>query len=86
VSNYTLTSWADGFGIWHCRVDFAPPGVGNTPEAERIKYNGLDSAKRRIRKEIVSRESKPIRRLQYEISDNKIDSLNRMWSITVKEK
>lgn len=86
MKNYELTSWANGFGIWHCRVDFAPPGMGNTYEAERIKYAGLDAAKRRIRKEITSREAGPIRRLRYEVVANKIDSLNRLWSITVAEK
>jgi len=85
-NGYSLTSWADGFNRWYCRADFEFPGLGNTYEAEKIKYRALDACKRKIREEITSREAKPIRRLSYYVSDNKIDTLNRLHSITVAEK
>ena len=85
--NYELTSWANGFGIWHCRADFTPPGLGNSPEAEGIKHLALAACKRRIRRELVDRESPgTIVRLSFQVFDIKIDSMNRMWSITVAEK
>lgn len=86
MSQYKLTSWADGFGIWHCRVDFPSPGVGNSPEAEAMKHRAMDAAKRRIRNEITARQNLPVGRLSYEVTANKIDSLNRMWSITISER
>lgn len=86
TKDYSLTSFADGFNRWYCRADFKFPGLGNTYEAEKIKYRALDACKRKIREEIKSREAQPIRRLSYFVSDNKIDSINRLHSITVAEK
>lgn len=87
MKNYELTYWADGFGVWHCRADFASPGVGNTPEAEAIKFSALAACKRKIRTELATREApKTLGRLSYHVVANKLDSLNRMWSITVAEK
>jgi hypothetical protein len=83
--SYTIESWADGYGLWYARALFGS-GVGNTPEAERLKHNAVAQCKRRIREELKERNTQPLRRLRYEISDNNIDSMNRMWSITVKEK
>lgn len=83
---YKLNTFANGFGLWRCQVTFDFPGVGNSPEAEALKYLALAAAKRAIRKEIVSRESKQIRRLSYEIVDNKIDNMNRLHSFTVGER
>jgi hypothetical protein len=82
---YTIESWANGFGIWHAKAMF-DSGVGNTPEAERMKHNAVAQCKRLIREELTTRQAQPLRRLRYEISDNYVDSMNRMWSITVKEK
>lgn len=85
--NYTLTTWANGFGLWYCRADFDAPGVGNSYEGESLKYRALAACKRRIRKEITAREDpRNIKRLSYHVVANKIDQLNRMWSITVAEK
>jgi hypothetical protein len=83
---YKLNTFADGFGLWRCEVIFDFPGVGNTPYSEALKYRALDAAKRAIRKEIASRESQPVRRLSYEIVANKLDSLNRLHSLTVGER
>jgi hypothetical protein len=85
-TGYTLNTFANGFGLWRCEITFDYPGLGNTQEAEVVKYRALDSAKVAIRKEIVARESRPVRRLSYEIVANKLDSLNRLHSLTVGEK
>ena len=84
---YQLTTWADGFGVWHCRADFDSPGVGNSPEGEAIKFRALAACKRKIRVELALREApRTLTRLSYHVVANKLDSLNRMWSITVAEK
>jgi hypothetical protein len=84
AKDYSITAWTDGFGIWHAKASFHT-GLGNSGEAEAIKMNALRNCKRTIRREIVSRETQPVKGLQYEISENKIDNMNRMWSITVRE-
>jgi len=81
---YKITTWADGFGKWHGKATFSGP-LGNSGEAERIKYAGVEAAKRAIRLEIVLRESMPVGRIKYEVKESDIDSLNRMWSITIME-
>jgi hypothetical protein len=86
MKNYELNSYADGFGLWHCKVVFPFPGLGNSGEAERIKYNGLDAAKRRIRKEIKERQAQPVKKLSYYISENYLDSINRLHWFIVSEK
>jgi hypothetical protein len=83
--DYQLEAWADGFGDWYCKVTFDFPGLGNTPEAERRKYAGLRAAKRRIREELKARQALPLAPLSYVIHANKIDQLNRLHSLTVKE-
>lgn len=85
MTDYTRTTWADGYGRWHCRIDFRF-GVGNTPDGEALKHRGLAAAKRAIRQELRAREGgTALARLHYVVTANKIDSLNRMWSITVSE-
>ena len=87
MNGYSLTTWSNGFGIWHCKAVFDFPGVGNSPEAEAIKYKALAACKRAIRKEIVLREApQNVGRLSYEIASNRLDSLNRMHEIVVCEK
>ena len=81
---YQIDCWADGYGIWHAMAVFGS-GVGNSPEAERMKHNALAQCKRRIRKELKLRQGQPLGRLRYEIAKNHIDAQNRMWSITVRE-
>lgn len=72
---YRTESWLEG-GYAFAKVTFAFPGVGNTSAAEQIKHNGLRSAKRAVR----SRAGYPVRCV---IVENKIDSLNRLHSLTV---
>jgi len=83
---FLLSAWADDFGRWHCRADFPFPGVGNSPEAEALKFRALASAKRRIRSELKARQAQPLRRLSYEVTDNKLDSMNRLHSLTISER
>lgn len=86
-AGYTLRTFANGYGLWGCEILFDYPGVGNTPLAEALKYRALEAGKRAIRKEITLREApKPVVRLSYEITDNKLDSLNRLHSLTVMER
>jgi hypothetical protein len=53
-ANYSLHTYADGFAVWHCRITFAHPGLGNTAEAERLAHNAIRSAKRAIRDAVIS--------------------------------
>ncbi len=41
--DYTITTWADGFGVWHARADF-PYGCGNTGDGERLFANARRAA------------------------------------------
>ena len=83
--HYDISTYADGFGIWYARVDFLGP-MGNSGEAERIVYSAMENAKRYIRNELKVRQNAPLRRTYYEVTANKIDSMNRLWSITLGEK
>ena len=42
--DYTITTWADGFGVWHARADF-PYGCGNTGDGERLLANARRAAR-----------------------------------------
>jgi hypothetical protein len=85
--DYTLTTWANGFGIWHCRIDFAYPGLGNTGEAERVAANAIRAAKRKIRREIEEQENINIKRLSYEVKANETQlGSGRLLSLTIAEK
>lgn len=83
VKPYTLTTWADSAGVWHCRAVFDFPGLGNTGPAEEIKHAALRACKRAIKRNAA--KTVPAR-LSYEIAANKLDSLNRLHHFTVREK
>ena len=53
--DYTITTWADGFGVWHARADF-PYGCGNTGDGERLLANARRAARAAIVRELVERE------------------------------
>jgi hypothetical protein len=82
---YKITTYADGFGDWHARVDFTGP-MGNSGDDERIVYAAMENAKRYIRNELKARQSAPLARTYYEVTENEIDQFNYMWSITIGEK
>ena len=56
AKDYTITTWANGFGVWHARADF-PYGCGNAGEGERLLANARRAARRRILHEIAIREA-----------------------------
>ena len=53
--DYTITTWADGFGAWHARADF-PYGCDNTGDDERLFKNARRAARAAIVRELVERE------------------------------
>ena len=53
--DYTITTWADGCGVWHARADF-PYGCGNTGDGERLFKNARRAARAAIVRELVERE------------------------------
>ena len=53
--DYTITTWADGFGVCHARADF-PYGCGNTGDGERLFKNARRAARAAIVRELVERE------------------------------
>lgn len=85
VEDETVTTWADGFGRWHARVNFG--GIGYGPayldqHIGRIRAR----ARRAIRRELLARESDPIRPVRVEVVANDLDAMNVMRSITYAEK
>jgi hypothetical protein len=85
--DYTLNAYADGFGVWHCEIFFAYPGLGNTGEAERVANNALRAAKRLIRAEIADRMAGKPKRLAYEVKANQSQlGSGRLLSLTIAEK
>lgn len=91
--DYTLNTYADGFGVWHCEIFFTTP-LGNTGEAERVAANAIRAAKRAIRKQLELRapanaynERFFYKRLSYEVKSNKFElGSGRLLSLTIAEK
>jgi hypothetical protein len=84
--HYRITTYADNLdGCLYARVDFTGP-MGDSGEAERIKYAAVENAKRYIRNELKARQSAPLARTYYEVTANEIDHMDHMWSITIGEK
>lgn len=80
----TVTTWADGFGTWHARVNFS--GIGYGPayldqHIDRIRAK----ARRAIRREILARQAGPISPVRVHVTANDLDSMNVMRSITYSE-
>jgi hypothetical protein len=85
MSDYTLTTSANGFGIWQCAIKYEYPGLGNSYEAEAIIERSLRSAKRSIRRELQERNANKVRRLRYRVKANDIDHMNRIHGLTIEE-
>jgi ribosome-binding factor A len=84
--HYRITTYADHLdGSLHARVDFTDP-MGDTREDERIVYAAMENAKRYLRNELKARQSAPLARTYYEVTTNKIDHMDCLWSITIGEK
>ena len=85
MPHYTLNTYANGFGMWHCQITYAG-GIGNTGEAEAIAAKSMRAAKRAIRAAIVERmEPKQTRRLRYKVAANESCSVNHLHSLTIAE-
>jgi hypothetical protein len=84
-ANYKLIPFYGGNGTWLCRIEFAGMGLGNTPEAERIAYNAIANAKRRIRVEISERMLNTPKRLTYQVKTNTFCpcGCNRLTALTI---
>jgi hypothetical protein len=85
MSNYTLTTSSNGFGIWQCAVKYEYPGLGNSPEAIAIIDRSIRSAKRSIRRELQERNATKVRRLRYRVKANDVYHLNRIHGLTIEE-
>ena len=85
MKDYKLSTYADGFGIWHCHIVY-PIALGNTGEAEAIVSNSMRAAKRAIRAAMVERmEPVKTKRLSYKVAANDTASDNRLRSLTIAE-
>lgn len=82
----TVTTWADGFGIWHARVTFPSPGYGPDHLAANIDRIRA-KARRAIRREILERAPRDARigAVRVHVSANSLDHMNVMRSITFAE-
>jgi hypothetical protein len=85
MSDYKLTTSANGYGLWQCAVTYEYPGLGNSSEAHAIIDKSLRSAKRSIRRAIQERNATKVRRLRYRVKANDLDSMNRIHGITIEE-
>ena len=78
------TAWADGYGIWHCRVD-----IGYPAPCDAINMSGIRSiALRKIRRAIDARLPQHVAgkyRLRLIVEANELGADNRLYSITLKE-
>lgn len=92
MRNYRVTTWADGYGIWHAKATYTTP-LGNDGQSERIFYNSRRALQRAIRKEITERAAtwhtpNPLRnvRLSYEVAEYLQTGNNWGLSYTIKER
>lgn len=67
--NETVTTWADGFGIWHARVRFPAPGY--TPDELAESVDRLRrKARRAIRRALTERHAPtPLRPTRVELHE-----------------
>ena len=85
--DFTLLTWANGYGIWHAKATFEP-ALGNTPAANAIVERALKQMKRSIRAEISERMApKKCCRLSYEVKNNETQlGTGRLISLTIAER
>ena len=83
--DYRVNTYANGFGIWHSEITFLTP-MGNTGEAERVTFNALANAKRKIRQAIQERQNDTVKRLSYFISENQELGTGQLVRLVVREK
>ena len=80
-----VNTYANGFGIWHSEITFLTP-MGNTGEAERVIFNALANAKRKIRQAIQERQNDTVKRLSYFISENQELGTGQLVRLVIREK
>ena len=84
----TVTTWADGFGIWHAKVSDSI-GWGNAGKRDIARHwsNIRARARRAIRAEILAREAGPIEPVRLEV-ENTSDPTGTgvIFSVTFKER
>lgn len=78
--DYTVTTWADGFGRYHAEIRCTGPGWGNTADAPSAAAH-----RERARRAIRRRLEDPKAVLRLEVAANEIDHMNRLRSITFRE-
>ena len=85
-SDWTLTTWADGFGRWHCKVssvigwgNAGPYDIGRHVKAMR------ERARRAIRAEIAARQGCQDFPVALKVAGNQLDSMNVLHSLTFAE-
>ena len=85
-SDWTLTTWADGFGRWHCKVS-SVIGWGNAgPYDIDLHRNAMrERARRAIRSEIESRGNGQRVIVALKVAGNSLDSMNVLHSLTFAE-
>jgi hypothetical protein len=84
VSHYKLDTYANGYGLWRCKITYPIP-LGNTGEALTILHNSRRGAMRAIRREIMERQTTPAKRLRYKITAGGQTSTNRITWLTLGE-
>lgn len=78
--NYTIQTWADGFGRWHARITFTG---GAATYSKRID-KGIAAGKRAIRTEINARTNQRDYRLSYhEVSS--LEDAGIIYNIVIAE-
>lgn len=84
TKHYTLNTYADGFGNWHCEITFAVP-MGNTNMAHSILVNSIRHAKKSIREALAERHANLKPKLRYEVTANRLTSQNQITYLRVSE-
>lgn len=85
MSDYKLTTSANGYGVWQCEITYPYPGLGNSYEALKIIERSHISARRSIRRAIQERSATKVRRLRYRVKANDYDAMNRIHGLTIQE-
>ena len=84
TTHYTLNTYADGFGNWHCEINFTTP-MGNTNMAHAILVNAIRHAKKTIREELLLRSNGNLAKLRYEVTANRLTPQNQITYLRVSE-
>lgn len=84
--DWEVETWADGHGIWHCKVASAA-GWGNTGPRDIGRH--IDAirarARRAIRREIQDRQAAPVGPVKLVVAANDVAANNVLYSLTFKE-